>query len=225
MNRAVAIGLRFVLGGSLVALWMSATPGGLERWIVPLFLLAFVASPVVLIALPFLGVAALRAGERSGERKKAKTIDTDPMGDAVGGMESPRQTWRPWWMSASIGAAVVAASLILIATQVPMRIAFVVSRSAFEATRVENTPWSSGEIGFSVPLDRRLGVLRVDRYGEDPRGGVYFRTGTSMDAIDTMSHGFVHKPNGEGTPFGRSRYRVRHLVDDWYVFSASDDSY
>jgi len=76
-----------------------------------------------------------------------------------------------------------------------------------------------------VPLDRWLGIYHVDEWASDQRGGVYFRTGTGPDGIgpDTMSYGFVYRPNREGSPFGASHYMVRRLGGDWYWFRASND--
>jgi hypothetical protein len=75
------------------------------------------------------------------------------------------------------------------------------------------------------PLGHRLGFYSVDRYAADPRGGAYFRTHAGPDGIgpDTMSYGFAHRPNPEGSPFGRAGYHLSHVVGDWYVFSASND--
>jgi len=70
-----------------------------------------------------------------------------------------------------------------------------------------------------------LGIYHVDEWASDQRGGVYFRTGTGPDGIgpDTMSYGFVYRPNREGSPFGASHYMVRRLGGDWYWFRASND--
>ena len=76
-----------------------------------------------------------------------------------------------------------------------------------------------------MPLDRRLGVYRVDQYAADPRGGVYFRTHAGADGLgpDAMSYGFAFRPNREGSPFGNAGYRLFRMTGDWYGFSASND--
>ena len=74
-------------------------------------------------------------------------------------------------------------------------------------------------------LGRFFGPYFVDRYGADPRGGVYFRVMTFSDLFDTMSGGFAFRPNRDGTPFGAAKYEVFPLGGDWYWFWASDDSY
>jgi hypothetical protein len=104
---------------------------------------------------------------------------------------------------------------------VPRRIAFRAVRGGFE--QYVPSAVVSGRRG--APLDRRIGIYHVDQYAADPRGGVYFRTGSAADGLgpDTMSYGFAYRPNGEGTPFGRAAYLVRPLGGEWYWFQASDD--
>jgi hypothetical protein len=96
-----------------------------------------------------------------------------------------------------------------------------VSRPAFQ--QYASTAPASGY--RDKVLGRLLGFYYVDRYGADPRGGVYFRTHSGADGIgpDTMSYGFAFRPNTEGTPFGRAGYCYSHVVGNWYVFSASND--
>ena len=103
---------------------------------------------------------------------------------------------------------------------IPRRVAFAVVCPEF-ARHVAAAPVSES----GVPLDRRLGIYRVDEYATDARGGTYFRTGYTADGIgpDRLSYGFAHRPNGAGSPFGAARYRVWRLSRDWYWFRASDD--
>ena len=125
-----------------------------------------------------------------------------------------------WWRRRAIPVLLLIFAVVLLATGTPRRLAFRLSRSAFER-EVAGAPASFGP----RPLDRRLGAYWVDRYAADPRGGVFFRTYKGMDGLgpDAMSHGFAYRPNGEGSPFGRARYSLSHLHGDWYVFAASDD--
>ena len=104
---------------------------------------------------------------------------------------------------------------------VPRRIAFALSRSAFEPFIAQAKPSEYQ----GTALNKRLGVYRVDQYAADPRGGVYFRVYSGGDGIspDRMSYGFAYQPNPKGTPFGATRYRVFPLGNDWYWFRASDD--
>ena len=84
---------------------------------------------------------------------------------------------------------------------------------------------TNGGEWWDKKLSARLGIYSVDSCQIDPRGGVYFRTFQGADGIgpDTMSHGFVFKPNAAGTPFGRAGYRYSRLIGHWYTFAASND--
>jgi hypothetical protein len=104
----------------------------------------------------------------------------------------------------------------------PQRVAFALCHGEL-SDFVDAAP--VGESG-GRELGRRVGPYRIDRYGADSCGGVYFRTGTGPDGIgpDTMSYGFAFRPNRQGsTPFGKSRCRLSHLFGDWYTFEVSDD--
>ena len=105
--------------------------------------------------------------------------------------------------------------------EIPRRLAFVVSRDAFEQYLVAAKPSKFG----GVPIHSRVGLYRVSEYAADPRGGVFFCVYSGADGIgpDVMSHGFAYQPNCQGTPFGAARYHVYHIIGDWYGFRASDD--
>jgi hypothetical protein len=124
--------------------------------------------------------------------------------------------------AAAFAPLIVVVTYLLLTFYVPRRIAFRAALDQFEAM-LPSAP-AATENG-ARPLNRRLGVYRVDQYAADPRGGVYFRTGAGQDGIgpDRMSFGFVHRPNPSGTPFGAARYLFRPLGGDWYWFQASDD--
>jgi hypothetical protein len=105
---------------------------------------------------------------------------------------------------------------------IPRRVAFRAHMSQFE----KHIPAATATTR-PILFNRWLGIYRVDEIRHDTRGGVYFRTGTGGDGIgpDRMSYGFVHRPNTEGTPFGRKLYLYRRVAGDWYWFQASDDYY
>jgi hypothetical protein len=126
---------------------------------------------------------------------------------------------RQWWGLGSV--AVMFATLGLLWFHIPQRVAFALCYPELRGL-VDAAP-AGGPRG--VELARQVGPYRVDRYGADRRGGVFFRTHTGPDGIgpDEMSYGFAFRPNGQGTPFGNARYRRRHLFGDWYVFAASSD--
>jgi hypothetical protein len=120
---------------------------------------------------------------------------------------------------ASVAPLIVIVTYGLLEFDVPSRVAFAAARGAFER-HLKTAPVSEarGErLGW-------VGIYWVDRYAADPRGGVYFRTGSGpAGGPDEMSYGFAYRPNGEGTPFGAAEYRVSALVGEWYWFQASDD--
>lgn len=132
------------------------------------------------------------------------------------------QPW-PW-----TGTALLLAAFAALWFDVPRRLLFAVSRSSFEAVAKgpgpsESRAWRDAQYA-TVPLPSgALGIYAVMDARRDQRGGVYFRTSTSMDMIDQMSWGFAWHPNQEGSPYGRARYRLRPLGGGWYSFRASDD--
>lgn len=127
------------------------------------------------------------------------------------------------WRRVAVIAIILLGTYVFLEFYVPRRIAFAVSRSAFEQL-ISQAPKSDRK---GTPLNRRLGIYRVDEYVADPRGGVYFRVYSGSDGIgpDRMSYGFAYAPNTKGTPFGAAHYRLFGLGNDWYWFHASDDWY
>jgi hypothetical protein len=73
---------------------------------------------------------------------------------------------------------------------------------------------------------RWIGPYHVDRFGADPGGGVFFRTGQSMSGAPFQaiphSTGFALLPNGPA-PTATARPAYRHLFGDWYVYEAMGD--
>jgi hypothetical protein len=126
---------------------------------------------------------------------------------------------RRWW--GVLSAGIMFGTIALLWFRVPQRIAFAFCyadlRGLVDAAPADE--FRREEIGCQV------GPYWVDQYGADQRGGVFFRTATGPDGIgpDQMSYGFAFRPNGQGSPFGNSRYGQRHLFGDWYVFAVSDD--
>ena len=122
----------------------------------------------------------------------------------------------------AVAPILVCLTLALLVFYIPRRIAFLAHRGPFEKHVA-----SVRANGYPTERPGWIGIYRVDMCVTDPRGGVYFRTGTGPDGIgpDTVSYGFVYRPNRKGSPFGASGYRVRRLGGEWYWFEASDDSY
>jgi len=119
-----------------------------------------------------------------------------------------------------VAPLVVCLTYAMLTFYIPRRIAFRVVQSRFDSLVPSATVSEDG----GTKLDRWLGIYHVDEYAADPRGGVYFRTGSAPDLLapDTMFYGFAFQPNGQGTPFGARRYLVRPLGRDWYWFQVSD---
>lgn len=113
-----------------------------------------------------------------------------------------------------VAPLVVCLTYGLLKFYVPRRVVFFACQSQFEPY-LASAPVSEYQ---GKPLGRWLGVYRVDEYAADPRGGVYFRTGTGRDGIgpDRMSYGFAHRPNRQGSPYGAARYGTWRQSDDWY---------
>jgi hypothetical protein len=125
-----------------------------------------------------------------------------------------------WFVIARWGF--IAITIFLLREDVPKRIVFSIYRQDFEKMLVNVPNEYRGK-----EINQQIGPYFVDRYGSriECGEGVYFRTYDHGDGIgpDTMSHGFVYKPNQKGTPFGRSKYHYGHIEGDWYWFCVSDD--
>jgi hypothetical protein len=124
---------------------------------------------------------------------------------------------RKWGLAS---ATVMFAMMGLLWFQVPQRVGL-----SFCTPRLQELVDAAPRGGGVQELGERVGPYRVDVYGGDPRGGVYFRTRTEQAGLspDQMSYGFAFRPNGRGTPFGNAYYQLRHLFGDWYGFTVSDD--
>lgn len=116
---------------------------------------------------------------------------------------------------------IVFSSYGLLKFYVPRRIAFLVSRPAFESWLVQNSPKNS----TARSLNTKLLIYHVDQYAADPRGGVYFRVYNTRDGLgpDTISYGFAYQPNSQGSPFGAAYYGIYPLGNGWFWFQASTD--
>jgi hypothetical protein len=191
--------------GSIILVLMSAWPGVLDD-------LAILTIFLYLMTMG--GWIVLLLVARSIQKTTEPGLVAD---DEIGAGKLPGSQRRRL-----IGYIVISIlSFVLILTGIPMRVAFLLSRSSFE----QYAAMATASKHDSEPLERWLGVYFVDRYAADAGGGVYFRTHAGADGIgpDTMSYGFAFRPNPKRTPFGSARYRVTHVTGDWYSFSASDD--
>jgi hypothetical protein len=179
----------------LAALMISVYPGVLND-------LLFIAVLLAAIAVPVIGIVAVIVLIVLACQGRLKHM-------------------RLPWKLAGILFAILLCTYMLLKFYIPRRIAFAASRASFEQLLVQ-APVSQYP---AMPLNRWLGVYRVDAYAADSRGGVYFRVYSGNDGLgpDRMSYGFAYKPNMQGTPFGAAEYRVFSLGNGWYWFRASDD--
>lgn len=125
-----------------------------------------------------------------------------------------------FYLLASIGLlTIVCAGLLKF--YVPRRIIFALSRPAFESWLAAHR----SDVDKSRSIDTKIGFYHVEKYAVDLRGGDYFQVHSHGDGLspDTISYGFVYRPNLAGSPFGAAHYRIYRLGDDWYWFQASDD--
>jgi hypothetical protein len=139
---------------------------------------------------------------------------------------SPQTMTTPLYPSLSTTAklrigfilAVALGAFGLLKFYVPRRIAFQVSRPAFEQ-------WLAQNPAKTTNINRQLGLYNVDHYAIDQRGGKYFRVHSHGDGLgpDTVSYGFVYQPNSEGSPFGAAHYSIHPLGNGWYWFESSSD--
>lgn len=117
--------------------------------------------------------------------------------------------------------AIVVGTVVLLWFGVPRTLAFAVSQDEFEAQVVEAQMQEQGITSLQQPL----GIIFVEDYATDSRGGTYFRVSQVQDGIgpDMLSSGFVYQPNDKGTPYGAARYELVALDGDWYWFRVSND--
>lgn len=191
----------------LAAVVASACPGALES----LFTIAlFVAATL----LPFVTISAIVLRALRG----APAAVAGPDAGAVDEIAAPRArvSVAKWVV---VGLVIAIGCVVLVKSGIPRRAAFRYSEPSFQRL-VASTPVAD----FSRKiLKRRVGLYHVDEYAFDARGGVYFRTHTGYDVIDTISYGFAFRPNRKGSPFGNASYSDSRINGDWYVFRASND--
>ena len=107
---------------------------------------------------------------------------------------------------------------LLLTAEIPRKVAFHLSRPAFEAARI-NAPTTR----FSdQALNQRLGIYWISYYGADDQGGVYFMTG-SHGFIFRDTYGIAYRPQPGSNPFGNQGNEYHSLSQDWYWFKAHFD--
>ena len=121
---------------------------------------------------------------------------------------------HPWFGRLALATvAVFMVSYSLIHLEIPRRIAFNLSKPAFEAVLAEAPVTLSFE---GKSLDKRLGIYQIPSYAADGQGGVYFKTG-DHGFIWTDVYGFAYQPNQGRNPYGQGG--IYHPVTkDWSWF-------
>jgi hypothetical protein len=123
--------------------------------------------------------------------------------------ELPRGARTLWLGSLAIVMATVSFTLVLFG--LPRRAIFELFRQSFDARAAD---------GREGP--QRIGPWRVHRE-LDPRGGVFFSAWSGQKDSDcSVTFGFAHRPNSEGTPFGDRLLELQPLGADWYEFQVCD---
>lgn len=109
----------------------------------------------------------------------------------------------------------------LLTFYLPRRIAFNLSRPAFEQWLAENPTLTNKPRSINT----QLGIYKVDEYASELPSGHYFRVYSHGDGLgpDTVSYGFAYQPNPEKSPFGAAYYTIYPLGNQWYWFQASND--
>ncbi len=133
----------------------------------------------------------------------------------------PRRSTAP---RIALAALVVAATVLVRASDLPRRVAFEAVRSRFEAMLLATDSIDFDTYRtFDPPL--QIGPYVVDACARDSRGGTYFRTasGIAFEIADTTSFGFAKHPNPEGCPFGAKWYVCEDLGGGWSTFVANND--
>ena len=186
-----------------------------------LLLRSTAAEPVAWCRSRDAGVACLCADPRIADAHLAVGESRGPLGRSVAA------TWGR--ASSSIETSclgdrrcwtLVVATIALLWYGTPRWGAFRLWRGEFDELARSVVESSPGELPGE---GQWIGPWRIDAVAVDPRGGVYLRTWRGQAFVDTLSYGFAHRPNQEGTPFGASGYWLHPVGNDWWVFGASND--
>jgi hypothetical protein len=128
----------------------------------------------------------------------------------------PRRTRRYPRKLAIATGIILALTTILLQTNTPQKVAFAVSRPAFEAKL------STQCNGVMVP--QLLGLYQVEECNWDRKGGAYFKTGSHGFMFDECAYGFAYQPNTKGSDrLGWDTYDYAPVSGDWSWFKACND--
>ena len=201
---SVVIGALLSLSAIVLSIW----PGRLELVGITLFY-GLCALTWVWVPLTVVGYWLWR---------NSRKIALRGQGSSRSGTPYRGRTW--------ILASVLMLSWVLVANEIPLRLAFALSAPAFDVLLLEDEPGASerGRVGqHDLRRARRVGVYSVDTIAVGELGGVFFRTTKYEDGPDVLSYGFAYQPEPDGTPFGNAHYELIRLRGDWHVFFVSSD--
>jgi hypothetical protein len=193
-------------------LWVSCFPGALVdvSWIlitVPYVLLTQYGVLPILVTLSLLGWAIWA---RSRQKHQAR-----PKPPGKNQLRSIKK--RFFWMTGGM----VVCTFILIGLNLPQKIAFSLSRPAFDAFIADSAKVEQ-VCGRSVK--QRFRLYQVEDCDRDVKGGIYFQTGQHGFLFSSAAYGFVYRPNSQGSQrFGKDFYEYHAVVGEWYWFKASND--
>ncbi len=211
-------------------LWFSCFPGALVDASIPFFLLMFllVAHPLgILIGLilPAVGLAIWMRSHYQRDREPPKSPSRSLPSGSPSDLPRGRSPRRPLDRAlkrraiATLGAIFLTS--VLIRTNLPQVLAFSISRPAFEVLLAD--PVKLEDL-CGQRLPQQVGLYFVMECDRDPRGGVYFSTGSHGFLFDSDTYGFVYQPNAHGSQrFGEDPYEYYPVVDGWYWFRAGRD--
>lgn len=193
-------------------LWLSCFPGALEDATIPLVIIVAVllqrSGILIFLILAVIGTAVWQRRSRQHSQRPSEALSLSP---------HPRRYPKQLTI---VTCLVLVITSVLLKINLPQKIAFSISRPAFEAFIADTAKVDKlcGQT-FKQPL----GLYQVEECDHDPRGGIYLRTGLH-DFMFTSTYGFVHQPNPHGSErFGEDVYEYGSVVDDWYWFRAAPD--
>ena len=191
----VTVGFVFAAAACLVSLWLAVVPGRLPGLIVPVTLLAMLATPLVLLAA---GVAWYCVG-------------TVHLWDTL--------VRRHGWMLAGM-LLMPGVTLVILWASVPSRIGFALSRPAFEAA-ADMPERSDVQPPVQIGLYE---VQSVRRDGEGGVYFAVHSAGCGIGP-DVTTSGFCFGPEMGTTPYGAAQYDRRWMQGRWFRFSACNDHF
>lgn len=119
------------------------------------------------------------------------------------------------WGNITILLAGLALIALIVQTNAVLRTAFFLARPRLQEIAAMDDP-SKVEGSYLV-------FWFLEGVSRDNSGGVYFKLAEAMDFIDDDFVGYAYQPNHTGSPWGRAKYRIIPINDDWHIFYANND--